>query len=287
MTNLTPVGIKDFTPEETFIHENIIRKVESVFKKNNYQKIITPTIDFFETLNKGLGESLAEKALKFFDREGNALILRPDFTTPIARLIATRMKHIPLPIKLYYSDKIFRNNPKNTHEGIEIFQTGVELIGLNNPESEAEVIILGIESLLNLGFSDFGVDIGHLDFIAKLSDQKKEALIKGNYVEFGKIPAIGQEEIIQDFPHLLKVYDLLEKKGYQKYIRFNKGLIKDINYYTGIIFEFYLKGFGYSIGSGGRYNNLIKNFGLDLPAIGFSLDINRIIGAKEKLDFNL
>ncbi|MFA5880154.1 MAG: ATP phosphoribosyltransferase regulatory subunit [Candidatus Margulisiibacteriota bacterium] len=287
MTNFTPSGIKDFTPEETFKHESIIKKIKEIFIKNDYQKIITPTIEYFEIINKGLGESLAKKAVKFLDLEGHTLILRPDFTTPIARLVATRMKHTPKPIRLYYSDQIFRNNPKKPHEEIEIFQTGIELIGADSPESEAEVISLGIEALLNLGYENFGVDIGHIDFITNLSEEKKEALIKGNYVDFGTIPPIGQEEIINDYPNLQKVYNLLIKKGYKKYIRFNKGLIKDINYYTGIIFEFYIEGFGHSIGSGGRYDNLIKKFGLDLPAIGFSLDINKIIISQEKLSSKL
>lgn len=279
MKTLTPFGVKDLIPEDAEKQEKILKIIRTIFEKHKFQKIITPTIEYYDSLILGMGDSLDKKAIKFFDSDGNTLILRPDYTTPIARVIASKMRHLDLPIKLYYMDSVFRKPQKGTHEDIEIFQAGIELIGKTGPVPEAEVLAILCETLLKLGFQDFGIDIGHTDFMANLSAEKKEALLAGNYVAFGKIPQRGGAEILDQHPELIQISKLLKQKGYEKYIHFNKGLIKDMSYYTGIIFECYVKGIGKIVGSGGRYDHLIEKFGFSAPAVGFSLDINLILSA--------
>jgi ATP phosphoribosyltransferase regulatory subunit len=229
-----------------------------------------------------MGPSLSQKAVKFFDPDGHILVLRPDYTAPIARVVAKQMNKAKLPLKLFYIDSVFRKQVKGTHKDVEILQAGIELIGEKKPAADAEVIILCIETLLSLGFKDFGIDIGHVDFVKNLPEAKKNALISGDYLTYGKIPERGSIELVKKHKELANLYNALKANKYEKYVSFNKGLIKDMSYYTGIIFDCYVQGFGRLIGSGGRYDTLLGKFGYDCPAIGFSLNLNNILTCQGK-----
>ncbi|MFC1616916.1 ATP phosphoribosyltransferase regulatory subunit [Candidatus Margulisiibacteriota bacterium] len=220
--------------------------------------------------------------MKFFDSEGHTLILRPDYTTPIARLVASRMQNAEKPLRLYYLDSVFRQAEKGKHQDLEIMQAGIELIGNNSPKADAEVIAICCEIISGLGFKNFGIDIGHTDFVSQLSEKEKKALINGNYLELGYIPDRGGLEIINEHHELAILYNELKSKGWGENISFNKGLIRDISYYSGIVFECYIPNMGKVIGSGGRYDNLISKFGYDTPAVGFSLDVNLLLAAKKQ-----
>jgi ATP phosphoribosyltransferase regulatory subunit len=276
MKTLTPFGVKDLIPEDAKKQEKILKIITKVFEDFGYQKIITPSIEYYDSLVNGMGESLEQQTIKFFDSEGHTLILRPDYTTPIARAVATRMQDAPKPIKLYYTDSVFRKQ-KSKEADTETFQAGLELIGAQGPESEAEILAILCEILLKLGFSDFGIDIGHIDFQANLSQAQKQALLAGDYLSFGEIPKRGKTEILPPNSPLLAIYNQLKAKGYADHIYFNQGLVKDISYYSGIIFEAYVQEIGSIIASGGRYDNLIEKFGFDCPAVGFSININLIL----------
>ncbi len=268
--------MQDFNPTETKVFSQTLKKITSVFETRNYSRIKTPTLEYYETLSVGLSPKLKESAIKFFDPSGQAVILRPDHTTPIARLIASRMNAEKLPLKLSYSDPIFRQNLSGSDHDIELYQAGVEMIGGPSADADAEVLITCINALKNAGITDFGIDIGHCDFIDGLPDAKRDALLNGNYLEFGCIPERGDKEVIKTNQHLLEVYALLEKEGVQSYVSFNKGLIKDISYYTGIVFEAYVAKHRKIVASGGRYDSLLSKFGFDEKAVGFAIDMNTL-----------
>jgi len=282
MKTLTPVGVDDFLPAEAEKHQNIISTISNTFESFKFEKIRTPTIEYFDTLSVGMGDHLQKQAIKFFDNSGNILVLRPDHTTPIARLAATHLKNKPLPLKLYYLNSIFRNQPPESHQDMEIFQGGLELIGEAGPKAEATVIRILIESLKALGFSDIIVDIGHTKFAEGLSDAKKTALLAGNYIEYGEIPARGGPELVENIPDLKEVYNELKSQNLDSYVRFNKGMVKELKYYSGIIFEAYIDGIRGVVGSGGRYDNLLEKFGFNCPAVGFALNVNLIQGSQVK-----
>ena len=101
MKTLTPFGVNDFIPAEASTYSAIINKVETQFKKQGYEQVITPTIEYYDSLLPGMGESLKESSIKFFDGSGQMLLMRPDHTTPIARMVANRMKSEKLPLRLY------------------------------------------------------------------------------------------------------------------------------------------------------------------------------------------
>ncbi len=268
----TPRGVHDFLPADAKRQQASLQKARTVFEKHGYKKIKTATIEYLDTLAVGMGDALQNNAIKFFDAAGHVLILRPDHTTPIARMVATRLQNEKRPIRLYYLDPVFRQG-----EEIELFQAGIELIGENTPRSNAEVIIVAIESLLKLGHRDFKIDIGHTDFVKGLSESKKKALLDGDYIAFGKIPERGGVKLVKDHPELVKLYEILKSHKLDGYVNFNKGLVKDLNYYTGMIMECFVKGVRQMVGSGGQYNKLLGKFGFDCPAVGFALNLNILL----------
>lgn len=276
MNLLTPFGVNDLKPNETEAKKTMCDAVNAIFKKYTFQEVQTPTIEYFDVLKAGFGSSLSEKAIKFFNQKGETLVLRPDQTTPIARLVATRMRHTPLPIKCAYNNPIFRNNSEENAD-IEIDQAGIEYIGENSPEADAHVIEVCIESLKALGLNEFNLSIGHTSFTEGLNDEQKHALLTGDYVSLGYIPKRGGEEIIADNSHLQAVHTILKEKGYERFIHYNKGLVKNLNYYTGIIFDCFATSSRDVIGSGGRYDQLLGKFGYDVPAVGFALNMTRLV----------
>jgi ATP phosphoribosyltransferase regulatory subunit len=281
MKTSTPIGVQDLTPEENKRLDSLLAKCDSVAKKAHFQKVRTPVIEYEETLLPGIDPDLKERTIRFFDSYGNTLLLRPDSTAAVARLVATQLRDEPKPLRLFYQHPIFQQADRDSHKDIELFQTGVELMGQAGSEADAEVIILLIDMCLEMGLSSVRIDIGHTQFLKGLSDSKKEALLKGDYIAYGEIPERGGLEIVQSHDDLLSLYRVLEKRGYEKYIRFNKGLVKEFSYYTGIIFEAYTPGAGQIIASGGRYDDLIAKFGYPCSAVGFALNMNVIQGVAQ------
>lgn len=276
MKTLTPAGVQDLTPEETKKLQNLLKKTAKIAEKSHYLKVRTPIIEYEDTLLPGLDPDLKAKTIRFLDNKGQTLLLRPDNTAPIARLVATQLKDHPKPLRLYYQHPVFQASNVDSHRDIEIFQTGVEHIGQEGPEADAEVIMILIEMCLSMGLKDVGVDIGHTQFLKGLSKEKKDALLKGDYIRFGKIPERGGPESIQNHPDLIAVYNIIKKNKLHAHVHFNKGLVKELSYYTGIIFEAYFPGCGQSIASGGRYDDLIEKFGYKAPAVGFAINMNMI-----------
>ncbi len=283
MKPLTPFGIRDLIPSETKDLSLILDKTKGAFESHGYQHIITPSLDYYETLEKGLSETLKSKAVKLFDRLGHLLVLRPDHTTPIARLVATRLTQETMPLRLYYQDVVFRWPHPPLEDVLETFQVGCELIGEKGPSADAEMIATCIDALRALGIKTFGLDLGHTDFGKSISGEDKAALLNSDYVSFDSLPTRGGVEVVQDFPELIALYHHLEKGGYQDHITFNRGLIKDAGYYSGLVFDVYVQGIGQVVGSGGRYDQLISQFGADCPAVGFALNASALLGIVQPL----
>ena len=273
-TYTTPQGISDYLPNDTNILNTQIIKLQSLFSKNGFKQIKTPTIEFAENLEKGLGPTQKKQCIEFFDPAGNRLLLRPDNTTPIARTVATRMNTEKTPLKLCYTEPIFRKSNQN-HSDTEIFQAGCETFGYTSIEDIAEIITTCINALEALGVTDIGIDIGHINFVNGLSEEKKEALLKGDYITFGKIPERG-ESVESDNNDLTHLITTLKTNSPSTPIMINKGLVKGLHYYSGIIFEAYSNHNRNIIASGGQYDNLCSKFGHTISAVGFAINLNEI-----------
>ncbi len=268
------MGVSDFLPKETADFEAILTTLSVVFSGLGYQKIHTPTLEYFDTLALGMGDSFGHLAVKLFDASGQVMVLRPDHTVPIARMVATRMRHAPLPIKLWYMNPIFRSLGVGFDTNQEIFQAGLELIGDPGVAADVAVISACCDSFLALGYRDFILDIGHVDFVNEFPDSLREALLRQDYVALGQIPARGGVELVADYPQLCALYEGLKAKGYDQYVVFNKGLVKALDYYTGMLFEVAIPGFTRTVASGGRYDGLLGKFGFDCPSVGFAISVS-------------
>ncbi|MBP1752055.1 MAG: histidyl-tRNA synthetase [Geobacteraceae bacterium] len=160
-----PKGVTDFLPEKAAKIGFIEEKIRKVFELWGFRRIITPLLEFQDVLLIGAGEELKEKAFRFDDRQsGKLLVIPPDITPQIARIVATRMHGYPLPHRLHYSGRVLRHAEVQSGRSREVFQAGVELIGLDSPEADAEMIAMAVEVMKSLGFDDFKVDVGQVEY---------------------------------------------------------------------------------------------------------------------------
>ena len=143
-----------------------------IFARWGYREIVTPSFEFFDVLSLGTDVGLQEHMFKFVDREtGRLLALRADITPQIARVMATRLRDEPKPVRLAYAASVFRDDSSPMARYRELHQAGVELLGLEKPEAEVEVIAMTIEGLRALGLHRFQLDLGHPDFVRGLAEE--------------------------------------------------------------------------------------------------------------------
>ncbi|WP_460280451.1 ATP phosphoribosyltransferase regulatory subunit [Clostridium sp. CTA-5] len=324
--NMLPEGTRDLVLEECIIKKNIQHNIDKLFKQWGYKEVITSTLEFYETFNY-YPESLKEEEMyKFFDNKGRILVLRPDMTIPIARLVSTKFKCEKLPIRLRYISNVFRVHESLGGKRNEYTDCGIELIGLEKENADIEILVLALEALKMLGLKDFKLEIGNIKFfngvfkdldidevnkkkIAKLIEDKNLKNLKDFLNEldiedklkefFNKLPwMFGDKNILEEskkmafnnelmscIQYLEDIYIKLESLGYADNITFDLGMVPKLNYYTGIIFRGYGKGIGDSLLTGGRYDKLIKADGVDLQAVGFSIDIDSIISLTQDISY--
>ena len=160
-----PKGVTDFLPEKADKIGYIEGKIRRVFELWGFRRIITPLLEFQDVMALGMGEDLKERTFRFDDRQtGRLLAVPPDITPQVARIVATRMQGYPLPHRLYYNGRVLRHAEIQSGRSREIFQAGVELIGLDSPEADAEMVAMAVEAMQGLGLGDFKVDLGQVEF---------------------------------------------------------------------------------------------------------------------------
>ena len=167
----TPVGVRDVYGKECAVKLTIENNINKVFNLYGYHNIQTPTFEFFDIFNKERGSVASKNLYKFFDREGNTLVLRPDITPSIARLAAKYYMDVNVPIKLCYNANTYVNNSELQGKLKENTQLGCELINDDSVEADAEMIALVVESLKASGLEEFLVEIGHVDFYNGLIEE--------------------------------------------------------------------------------------------------------------------
>src|SRR5471030_1144899 len=155
-----PAGVRDWLPHELARKRDMELVIRAVFGRWAYEEVQTPTSERFDVLEKGLGHELTEQAYRFADRRATALALRPEMTTPIARLVSTRMRDTPLPLRLSYITPVYRyyDQPQEGHLR-ELTQAGVELIGSAGIDADAEALFMAVETLDAIGLRDALFDV--------------------------------------------------------------------------------------------------------------------------------
>ncbi|HLB59230.1 MAG TPA: ATP phosphoribosyltransferase regulatory subunit, partial [Bdellovibrionota bacterium] len=167
-------GTADFLPKEALQVESAIRKLESLFKDNHYQPVITPLFERVANIEAGVNASTFADTFRMVDPlTGEMVALRPDMTPQVARLVATQFHHIDPPYRLYYTGRVVRFGSRDQGIQRELFQAGVELMGDGSPEADAEVMLLAIRGLQTLGVKDLKLEIGNVGYVHSLLDGAK------------------------------------------------------------------------------------------------------------------
>lgn len=167
----TPMGLTDILPEECERKKEVETVINDIFESMGYREIQTPTFEYYDVFSGGSGQISQENMFKFFDEKGRILTLRPDITTSIARVCATKMQDEKLPLRLSYTGNVFRAEKTEGARQREFTQSGIELIGEDTPMADAEVIAAAIEALYAVGIKDFQVEIGQVAFFNGLVEQ--------------------------------------------------------------------------------------------------------------------
>jgi len=165
----TPEGRRDRLFSECRSRRQAQSVITSLFKGRGYSEIITPEVEYYDLFVKSGNPIPQESLMKIIDRSGKILVMRPDCTTPIARVAATRLANSPLPQRLYYNETIFRSDALHEGRESEIQQCGIELIGAPGLRGDFEVIAMAIDTLEASGLGDFHIELGHSGFFRSLA----------------------------------------------------------------------------------------------------------------------
>lgn len=319
----TPEGVRDIYNSECKKKTALERKLHQVLALYGYQDIETPTFEFFDIFNSDTGTVSSREMFKFFDRDNNTLVLRPDMTPSIARSVAKYYSDCTFPLRLSYVGNTFLNNRSYQGKLTEKTELGAEYINDDSAQADAEAVVMMIDCFLAAGLQDFRIDIGQSEFYRGIMDaldvssdvkeqiheyiENKNSLgmelllsdiaIKDCYRNilleynelYGDVSMLEQAKKLTVNPRcqaaierLEQVYEVICQYGYEKYISFDLGMVNHFDYYTGIIFRGYTYGTGDAIGKGGRYDNLLMQFGKEAPAIGFTILIDDLLSALDR-----
>lgn len=221
----TPEGVRDIYNSECERKLYLQEKLHKKLKLYGYKDIQTPTFEFFDIFSREIGTTPSKDLYKFFDREGNTLVLRPDFTPSVARCAAKYYMDEDMPIRFCYQGSTYINNSEYQGKLKETTQMGAELIGDDSVEADAEMIALVIDMLLASGMTDFQVEIGQIDFFKGLIkeagiDEEDEVSLRElisikNYfgVEdlLSKLSMSGElKEVFMKLPQLFGTIEILD-----------------------------------------------------------------------------
>ena len=179
----TPEGVRDIYNMECARKLILQDNLHNLLKKYGYHAIETPTFEFFDIFSREIGTTPSKDLYKFFDREGNTLVLRPDMTPSIARCVAKYYGDEEFPVRLSYMGNTFINNSSYQGRLKENTQLGAELVGDNSVAADAEILALVVNALKTAGLQEFQIGVGHVGFFrgvveaAELEEELEQELI--------------------------------------------------------------------------------------------------------------
>jgi ATP phosphoribosyltransferase regulatory subunit len=313
----TTPGTRDVLPPESTRLLDVQAGIRERFGMFGFREVITPALEYSEVIEE---PGLRDASYKLFDPDNQMLLLRPEMTTPIARLVSKRLAGSPPPHKLSYILPAYRRASVGRGRSAELYQAGVEVVGSPSPQEDAATIALLVDVLEGLGLrapEDFAVVLGQSAFYAgylrhavpEAAPTVISALAAKDLVAVDAIadglpgdaaagvrgiprlvgPAadgsvleeaegfVAGEKAEEALENLREILRHLEAHGALDALILDLGLIGRHDYYTGAVFEAYAAGLGFTVANGGRYDNLLKRFGKELPATGFAIYLERLL----------
>lgn len=347
MNYVTPVGFRDVMSDEALVREELTARVRTCFAEKGYRPVETPTLEVLDVMEAG--GHVPEAPFKFFDSHGDLLAMRPDVTMQIARMCATRGVGQGQPLRLRYTQRVFREKTAEA-AARELTQCGAECIGASGSVADVELVSLLAAALTECGLETFTIALGSAGVLRDLldasgaSEQWKNAVMQAyhtsNFVYLEElvaaaekaanglegtpdearfkladpaianpgrvVPAIaraifslsrlrgGKEELAQvrslleplgcarGINELEGVYNALVESGLEGKVLIDFSVMSSFDYYTGLVFEAYAPGLGSPLGGGGRYDNLLSQYGAEkVPAAGFAFYLEQVMAAIE------
>ena len=311
MIHPIPSGTRDVLPDETREVRAITDTLRGVFERHGYGEVYTPALEYESVLARA-DMAEARPAYRVFDESGAVLVLRSDMTVPIARVVATRYATSEPPLRFCYFAHCYRGVRPQRGQPRELLQAGIELIGAPAPQGTAEALTVLCHALDATGLKDYRIGLGDASLFpalmaslrraraarARAARGARAARLRRARSDARRAPgsparppsccsrcpsAAAGPEVLADAPApaaeavtgLRHVHELLEPDVAERVI-FDLGLVRNIGYYTGAVFEVYDPALGAPIGGGGRYDELLGRFGRSLPAVGFALGVDRL-----------
>lgn len=310
MTLPIPSGTRDVLPDEMRELRAIGDALREVFEDAGYGEVSTPALEYESVLAKG-DLAGARPAYRVVDDHGDVLVLRSDMTVPIARVASTRYAAADPPLRFWYSAHAYRQVRPRRGMSRELLQVGIELIGAPAPAGTAEALTVLCRGLAATGLRDFRVGLGDASLYPAVLDGfgvdgeararilhelsthdfvgvERELVAAGlDRSAAGSLLALAQQrggaEVLDTVPAaaagavegMRRLHALLDDDVAARVI-FDLGLVRNLGYYTGAVFEVYDPALGVPIGGGGRYDDLLAQFGRPLPAVGFALVVDRL-----------
>jgi len=311
--------MRDFLPPDARGLSELARRLLGSFELFGYELVTLPVFEYESVLERGLGALDPDEVLRFVEPEtGEVVALRPDMTPQLARVVATRLSQAVPPIRLSYQGSVLRRRRERARRHRQIFQAGIELIGLDGPSGDLEALDVACSAARAVGLDDFVLDLGHARIAFALLEGVEstrqraavEALHLKDQVELRRAAASaglgipeqdalvglselhGGKEILKaarglltgtraepGLDELARVLLEVERRGFAPSVVVDLGETRNFAYYTGTTFQLHAHGPGVPIASGGRYDGLLEGFGRPLPAFGFAFGLDDLVWA--------
>jgi ATP phosphoribosyltransferase regulatory subunit len=305
-----PSGTRDVLPDEMRELRAMTDRIRGVFAAAGYGEVSTPALEYEQTFSRANLPATAP-AYRVFDGQGGVLVLRPDMTVPIARLVATRYPREEPPLRFSYTASVWRGVRPQRGQSREVLQAGVELVGAPGAAGTAEVLAVLCAALDAAGLDSYRIGLGDASLYPSLLEavgvgpDERELILSelaaGDFVGVDReVRALGLSvdnvelllrlartrggpEVLDGLSGALhdaiapmrELHALLSDKVASRVI-LDLGLVRSLGYYTGAVFQVYDPAFGMPIGRGGRYDDLLGQFGRPLPAVGFAVNVERL-----------
>lgn len=306
-----PAGVRDVLPVEAAELRTLGDALAGAFASFGFREVMTPLIELADVLDRAEEDGVG-RAYRLFDDEGRVLVLRPDLTIPIARLVATRMAEHPDPVRVSYNARAVRPPVAGKIEGAEQRQAGIELVGLGGPEADAEVIAALATGLAAAGVPDARIAIGSVALVSAViegagadaqSQQGMWSALRGRSLVdwrdaaagagadgeaaavLAELPSLrGGPEVLDrvavavpgaadECARLGEVLGLVALHGVEPPM-VDLGVVRDWAYYSGVVIEAYAAGAMAPVAVGGRYDGLAARFGRSRPAVGVAVALD-------------
>ncbi len=308
-----PQGVKDFPPDRAERITRLQGTLLEEFERWGYRAVITPLFESLDTILLGLGSNLRDKVLKFVDpTTGDVVALRPDITPQVGRMAALELEGSADPLRICYSGRVVRFEEKGSGKEREVFQVGCELFGLAGVEADAEIMALAVKAVEKVGLRGLVLDIGHAGMLRSLlaktgracamieealKKKDTEALVRA--LDGVPLPsrvrsaiealpelyggrdvldaAVSLPEIGRYARQIKRVLELVDEFSLACDVNIDLAEVRGFDYYTGVTFELISPHCPVPILRGGRYDELLRNYGSSLPATGFAVDLESLI----------